>query len=94
MKLSLPRLNTMDKMRLQAVIILSFCLFQTILAQDLDVRCYSCGYVINPDGSKDQDGEIPFCDDFATDSDMIVNAGPVSICPLTLMFLVKESKVL
>ena len=85
MKLRLPRLNTTAIMRLQAVIILGFCLFHTILAQDLDVRCYSCGYVINPDGSKDQDGEIPFCDDFATDSDMIVNAGPVSICSLTLM---------
>ena len=75
----------MDRMRLQAVIFLGFCLFYAILAQDLDVRCYSCGYVINPDGSKDKDGDIPFCNDNATDSDMIVNAGPVSICPLTLM---------
>ena len=72
-------------MRLQALIIFGFCLFYAILAQDLDVRCYSCGYVINPDGSKDKDGDIPFCNDNATDSDMIVNAGPVSICPLTLM---------
>ena len=75
----------MDRMRLQAVIFFGFCLFYTILAQDLDVRCYSCGYVINPDGSKDKDGDIPFCNDNATDSDMIVNAGPVSICPLTLI---------
>ena len=79
MKIGLPCLNILGKMRLQAVFIIGFYSFYTIWAQDLDVRCYSCGYVINPDGSKDADGEIPFCDDFATDSDMIVNAGPVSI---------------
>ena len=45
---------------------------------DLDVRCYSCGYIVYMNGTQAKiEDDIPFCGDFATDSDNIVPAGPV-----------------
>ena len=46
-------------------------------SQSADVRCYSCGYELIGDGKKRPNGDIPFCDDFATADDMVVDAGPV-----------------
>jgi len=46
---------------------------------DLGTRCFSCGYVIEPDGTKQPNGDVPFCGDFASDSDNIVEAGIVSL---------------
>ena len=45
---------------------------------DLDVRCFSCGYVIQLNGTKTpiEDG-VQLCGDFADDSDNIVEAGVV-----------------
>ena len=46
---------------------------------DLDVRCFSCGYIIQLNGTKTPiDDEVQLCGDFADDSDFIVSAGPVS----------------
>ena len=46
---------------------------------DLDVRCFSCGYIIQLNGTKTPIEEgIPLCGDFADDSDNIVEAGVVS----------------
>ena len=46
---------------------------------DLDVRCFSCGYIIQLNGTKTpiEDG-VQLCGDFADDSDNIVEAGVVS----------------
>ena len=46
---------------------------------DLDVRCFSCGYIIQLNGTKTPIEEgIQLCGDFANDSDNIVEAGVVS----------------
>ena len=50
-----------------------------VAAQDLEVRCFSCGYIIQLNGTKTpiEDG-VQLCGDFADDSDNIVPAGVVS----------------
>ena len=59
----------------------TFVLISKIDAQgDNDVRCFSCGYLIQADGSKTEiDGDTPLCGDFAEQSDRITEAGPVSV---------------
>ena len=60
---------------------LIFVLITKINAQgDNDVRCFSCGYMIQVDGSKTPiDDNTKLCGDFAEQSDAITNAGPVSV---------------
>ena len=44
---------------LNFAVCLAFAVITTSNAQgDLDVRCYSCGYIIQPDGSMTKNGEI------------------------------------
>ena len=64
---------------LNFAVCLAFAVITTSNAQgDLDVRCYSCGYIIQPDGSMTKNGDIPFCEDFALKNSSITEAGPVS----------------
>ena len=63
--------------------IIAVCLFfisiYKVNSQSANVRCYSCGYELIGNGTKRPNGEIPFCDDFATAGNMVVDAGPVGI---------------
>ena len=67
---------------MNSLIILATLLFVSVCnvasQGDLGTRCFSCGYVIEPDGTKQPNGDVPFCGDFASDSDNIVEAGIVS----------------
>ena len=60
---------------------LTFVLINTVDAQgDLGVRCFSCGYLIQVNGSKTEIGDgTPLCGDFAEQSDHITEAGDVSV---------------
>ena len=45
---------------------------------DLDLRCYSCGYIVYPNGTQTKiEDDVELCGDFATDNDNIVTAGVV-----------------
>merc|ERR1711894_57891 len=48
---------------------------------DLDLRCYSCGYIVYPNGTQTKiEDDVELCGDFATDNDNIVTAGVDGCC--------------
>ena len=75
----------MTEKRMPVLISLFFllCMSSMTMAQDDAVNCYSCGYMLTPDGNKTDIPEryehIPFCSEDTIDTSTNDNTKPVGI---------------
>ena len=89
------KLNLMIKMKLViiAVTLIWVSIYEVSSVRPGDVRCYSCGYeIFNGTKRAMPDETIPFCDDFATAGDYVVDAGEVGITYFSSHMIIFKSR--